>query len=31
MQDKLIDMVEKETMFNQLQIAFQAEMAEWES
>ena len=31
MQDKLIDLVEKETMFNQLQIALQAETAELES
>ena len=30
-QDKLIDLVEKETMINQLQIAFQAETTESES
>ena len=30
-QDKLIDLVEKETMINQLQMAFQAETAKSES
>ena len=30
-QDKIIEMVEKETMFNQLHVAFQAKTAETES